>query len=151
MCDTSQGIHKVSARRLRSFVAKGEVSESEALKEWRRRDIERYKEYRSSKLRNTWAADKNLSFETCEARLARMELARRVEWEYDERGEAACSVATALACAAAVALNRVVAAEAAQESADPPTVIRKTTTRRKVRRGGYGARRSRRGGSQSAP
>ena len=47
-----------------------------------------------------------------------MELARRSEWEYDEGGEAASSVATELGCAAAVALKRVVAPEAAQEFKD---------------------------------
>ena len=119
--------------------------------ELERREVERYKKFSDSKLRNVRAAVSNWPHETYEARLARKELVRRGEWEYDERGEAACSVATALACAAAVALNRVSAAEVAQESEDPPTVMRKTTTRRKIRRGGYGARRSLRVGSQSAP
>ena len=94
-------------------------------------DIQRYKKDGIFEEKNIQAPVSTMPFEMFDARLARMALVVRGEWQYDDRAGAACSVATALASASIVALAGSVATKAVREFDEPPTAPN-TTTRKRI-------------------
>ena len=87
-------LRTVNVRRLRRLVSQDVAMEQPVNGELERRDVERYKKFSDSKLRNVRAAVSKWPYETYEARLARKELIRRGEWvdsplenDYGDAGE----------------------------------------------------------------
>ena len=90
----SPELRTLNVRRLRRLVSQDVAMEQPVNGELERREVERYKKFSDSKLRNVRAAVSKWPYETYEARLARKELIRRGEWvdsplenDYGDAGE----------------------------------------------------------------